>query len=116
MIWRSLDALWSLKESHEDIGEAKEEHRMVQLEKLPLFTIHRFESSSDVFMRVVALEKSFPTHIHMHQSDERGLRKVRFKTEQNAESKQKYSSSTKPTRRRPLFTRNRPGHSRSSTS
>ena len=86
LIWRSLDALWSLKESHEDIGEAKEERRMVQLENTPLFTIHLFESSSVVVMRVEALEKSFPTHINMRQSEERGLGKVRFKTEQNAES------------------------------
>ena len=81
MIWRSFDALWSLKESHEDIGEAKEERRLVQLEKTPLFTIHHFESSSVVFIRVVALKKSIPTHIHMHQSDKSGLRKVRFKME-----------------------------------
>ena len=52
---------------------------MVQLEKMPFFGIHHSESSSDLFMRFVALGKSFPTHGHMRQSDERGLGKVRFK-------------------------------------
>ena len=52
---------------------------MVQLEKRQFFTILRSESSFDVFMRVVALGKSFRMHGHMRQSDERGLGKVRFK-------------------------------------
>ena len=52
---------------------------MVQLEKRPFFGIHHSESSFDVFIRVVYLGKSFPTHGHMRQSDERGLGKVRFK-------------------------------------
>ena len=55
-----------------------EKLRMVQLEKRPFFGILRSESSFDVFMRVVALGKSFPTHGHMRQSDERGLGKVHF--------------------------------------
>ena len=70
-ISQKSDALWSLKESHEEAkdGAAGEN---------PTFTIHHSESSFDVFMRVVALGKSFPTHGHMRQSDERGLGKVRF--------------------------------------
>ena len=56
-----------------------EKLRMLQLEKTPFFTILRSESSFDVFMRVVALGKSFPTHGHMRQSDNRGSGKVRFK-------------------------------------
>ena len=52
---------------------------MVQLEKRPFFGIHHSESSFDVFMKVVALKKSFQTHGHMHQSDKRELGKVRFK-------------------------------------
>ena len=53
--------------------------RMVQLEKMSYFDIHHSESSFDVFMRDVSLEKSFLTHAHMRQYDERGLGKVRFK-------------------------------------
>ena len=52
---------------------------MVQLERRPIFGLHHSESGCDVFMKVVALGKSFPTHGHMRQSDERGLGKVRFK-------------------------------------
>ena len=61
-----------MKESHEEAknGAAGEK---------PFFGIRHSESSFDVFMKVVALEKSFPTHGHMRQSDERGLGKVRFK-------------------------------------
>ena len=51
---------------------------MVQLERRPIFSIHHSESGFDVFMRVVALGKSFPTHGHMRQSDNRGSGKVRF--------------------------------------
>ena len=71
-ISQKSDALWSLKETH---GEAKNG----AAEEKAIFTILRSESSFDVFMRIVALGKSFPTHGHMRQSDERGLGKVRFK-------------------------------------
>ena len=49
---------------------------------------------SDAFMRFAALEKRFPSHIHMCQLDKRGLGKLHFKTEQNAESRLSYSKST----------------------
>jgi hypothetical protein len=55
-----------------------EKPRMVRLERRPISGIHHSESGCDVFMRVVALGKSFPTHGHMRQSDNRGSGKVRF--------------------------------------
>ena len=55
-----------------------EKPRMVQLERRPISGIHHSELGCDVFMRVVALGKSFPTHGHMRQSDDRGSGKVRF--------------------------------------
>ena len=76
-----MDALWNLEENHEGIGEAKEEHKWRSMEKGPDFAFQHFESRSEAFMNLVVLGKSFPTHIHMRQSDERVSGKVRFKTE-----------------------------------
>ena len=75
-----MDALWNLEENHEGIGEAKEEHKWRSKEKEPNFALQHFESRSEAFMNLVVLGKSFPTHIHMRQSDERVSGKVRFKT------------------------------------
>ena len=74
-----MDALWSLKENHEGIGEAKKEHKCRSKEKGPDFALQHFESISEAFINLVVLGKSFPTHIHMRQSDERVSGKVRFK-------------------------------------